>query len=148
MSSFQVCTTESPVPHLELVLSPLLVTSSSAPGSSTRSASAAVTHRCVTDHARRSDPSHLLPSPLTRHSFLCFLSTSSSYFPLSCADRTLLRRALKQTETVQALLYMLRNVYKRRLFTAFVLLSPGFLLQQKQHTSGQSYRHVSCREYG
>lgn len=41
MSSFQVCTTESPVPHLELVLSPLLVTSSSAPGSSTRSASAA-----------------------------------------------------------------------------------------------------------
>lgn len=88
MPSFQVCTTESPVPHLELVLSPLLVTSSSAPGSSTRSASAAVTHRCVTDHARRSDPSHLLPSLLTRHGFLCFPSTSSSYFPLSCADRT------------------------------------------------------------
>lgn len=63
LSSFQGCTTVSPVPHQEPVSSPLLATSSSAPASSTQCASPAVTRRCVMGHARRNGHNHRPPSP-------------------------------------------------------------------------------------
>lgn len=84
---FQGYTTASPAPLQEPVSSLPLVTSSSAPASSTQCASPAVTHRCVMDHARRNDPNRPLPLPWPRRSSLCFLSTSSSYCLPPCADR-------------------------------------------------------------
>lgn len=167
---FQGYTTASPAPLQEPVLSLLLVTSSSAPASSTQCASPAVTHLCVMDHARRNDPNHPLPSPWPRRSSLCFLSTSSSYCPPLCADRpwnTELRCVLKmfccwQRRQHELDLYCLRQWRIRTLKCIFFkacgsfvqyLFSwlPGFLSQlaskvhkvkTKTKTTGKFYHHV------
>ena len=116
---FQGNTTASRAPHQELVLLLLLATSSSAPASSTQCASPAVTHHCVMDHARRNDPNCLLPLPWPHLSSLGFLSTSSYYCPLPCADRpshTELRFTLemfccRQAGRHEPKLYKLRHAY-------------------------------------
>lgn len=100
LSLFQGYTTASPAPHQEPALSLPLDTSSSAPASSTRCASPAVTHHCAMGHARRNAHNRLLPSPSPRRSSLCSFSPSSSCCPAPCADRpshTGLRCVLKMS---------------------------------------------------
>lgn len=143
ISSFQVCTTESPAPHLELVLSPPLATSSSAPGSWTRCASAAATRRCVMDRARRSDLSHLLPPAWTHHGFPRFPSPSSCY-PPSCADTPFLKDARRNKLKLYELNHTCFKMYTGESFLRYLCPRPGFLLQQLQ-SSGQRYHRVSRR---